>query len=79
MSESTTGIARPKVSSPELVGDGLDSVSIMNALRGVIDPELGDNIVDLGMVKRLERGADGAVFSFSGCCRGLAARGRKTV
>jgi ATP-binding protein involved in chromosome partitioning len=49
------------VSSPELVGDDLDSVAIMNALRGVIDPELGDNVVDLGMVKRLERGADGAV------------------
>jgi ATP-binding protein involved in chromosome partitioning len=52
---------RPNVSSPELVGDDLDSVAIMNALRGVIDPELGDNVVDLGMVKRLERGADGAV------------------
>lgn len=51
----------PKVSSPELVVDDLDSVAIMNALRGVIDPELGDNVVDLGMVKRLERGADGAV------------------
>ena len=33
----------------------------MNALRGVIDPELGDNIVDLGMVKRLERDADRAM------------------
>jgi ATP-binding protein involved in chromosome partitioning len=61
VSESTTDIARPEVSSPELVGDDLDSVAIMNALRGVIDPELGDNVVDLGMVKRLERGADGAV------------------
>ncbi|MBT7428592.1 MAG: DUF59 domain-containing protein, partial [Ilumatobacter sp.] len=30
----------------------------MNALRGVIDPELGDNVVDLGMVKRLERSVD---------------------
>ncbi|MGY9071420.1 MAG: P-loop NTPase [Acidimicrobiales bacterium] len=52
---------RPNVSSPELVGDDLDSVAIVNALRGVIDPELGDNVVDLGMVKRLERGADGSV------------------
>ena len=33
----------------------------MNALRGVIDPELGDNVVDLGMVKRLERSADRAM------------------
>lgn len=26
---------------------------ILNALRGVIDPELGDNVVDLGMVQRI--------------------------
>jgi metal-sulfur cluster biosynthetic enzyme len=56
-----TTVPRPNVSSPELVGDDLDSVAIMNVLRGVIDPEFGDNVVDLGMVKRLERGADGAV------------------
>ena len=31
------------------------------ALMGVIDPELGDNVVDLGMVRRIEIGGDGAV------------------
>jgi ATP-binding protein involved in chromosome partitioning len=31
------------------------------ALLGVIDPELGDNIVDLGMVRRIEVGGDGVV------------------
>lgn len=51
----------PLVSDPEVVGDDLDVAAIINALRGVIDPELGDNVVDLGMVKRLERSADDAV------------------
>jgi ATP-binding protein involved in chromosome partitioning len=41
-----------------VVGDRVDAEAIMNALRGVIDPELGDNVVDLGMVKRIERAAD---------------------
>jgi ATP-binding protein involved in chromosome partitioning len=50
-----------KVSDPEVDGDDVDVDAIMNALRGVIDPELGDNVVDLGMVKRLERSADRAM------------------
>ena len=36
--------------------------SVHNALRGVIDPELGDNVVDLGMVQQVELG-DGGVAS----------------
>lgn len=51
----------PKVVEPEVEGDDVDRAGITNALRGVIDPELGDNIVDLGMVKRLERSADGVM------------------
>ena len=35
--------------------------AVRGALRGVMDPELGDNVVDLGMVHRIEIGADGAV------------------
>ena len=58
--DGTDAPAPPKGSDPEIEGD-LDSVAIINALRGVIDPELGDNVVDLGMVKRLERGADDVV------------------
>ena len=50
--------ATPTVPDPEVDGDDVDTTAIMNALRGVIDPELGDNVVDLGMVKRLERSAD---------------------
>jgi ATP-binding protein involved in chromosome partitioning len=63
--DATTGdepaVPRPAVSAPDVVGDDVDETAIMNALRGVIDPELGDNVVDLGMVKRLERGADRAM------------------
>jgi len=47
--------------TPDVIGGDLDEVAIMNSLRGVIDPELGDNVVDLGMVKRLERSSDRTV------------------
>jgi len=35
--------------------------TVRAALLGVIDPELGDNIVDLGMVRRVEVGSNGTV------------------
>ena len=35
--------------------------AIANVLRGVIDPELGDNIVDLGMVQRIDIDVDHSV------------------
>ena len=35
--------------------------AVRTALEAVIDPELGDNVVDLGMVRRVEVGADGVV------------------
>jgi ATP-binding protein involved in chromosome partitioning len=35
--------------------------AIRNALRSVIDPELGDNIVDLGMLERIDIETGGAV------------------
>ena len=35
--------------------------AVRAALAGVIDPELRDNVVDLGMVRRIEIGPDGAV------------------
>ena len=54
----STAPERPEVVPPEVVGDDVDLDAVMNALRGVIDPELGDNVVDLGMVKRLERTDD---------------------
>jgi ATP-binding protein involved in chromosome partitioning len=62
----------PRVPAVEVVGDRIDTTAVLNALRGVIDPELGDNVVDLGMVKRLERSSDGAVhvtiaLTIAGC------------
>jgi len=53
--------ATPVVAAPVVVGDDIDTAAIMNALRGVIDPELGGNVVDLGMIKRFERTDDGAM------------------
>ena len=58
---SDEAVPRPEVVPPAVVGDDVDETAIINALRGVIDPELGDNVVDLGMVKRLERSADDAM------------------
>ncbi len=58
---SSPEVPRPEVPRPEVEGVDVDETMITNALRGVIDPELGDNVVDLGMVKRYERGADGVM------------------
>ena len=45
---------------------------MLGALRGVIDPELGDNVVDLGMVRGTEVAPDGVVtidiaLTIAGC------------
>jgi ATP-binding protein involved in chromosome partitioning len=38
-----------------------DEADVRAALLGVVDPELGDNIVDLGMVRSVSVGTDGGV------------------
>ena len=45
---------------------------VLGTLRGVVDPELGSDIVDLGMVLGIEVGPDGAVrvqvaLTIAGC------------
>ncbi len=37
----------------------MDEDAIRSALRVVIDPELGVNIVDLGLIHRIDKSADG--------------------
>ncbi len=44
MTESTTGTASPATPTPPNVAD------VEEALRDVVDPELGINVVDLGLV-----------------------------
>jgi ATP-binding protein involved in chromosome partitioning len=41
--------------------EALSEAAVRGALRGVIDPELGDNVVDLGMVDNVELRAGGNV------------------
>ncbi len=57
------GAGRP-VGGP--AGDGPparppETAAVLEALRAVIDPELGDNVVDLGMVRSVEVDPSGAV------------------
>ncbi|HUY85711.1 MAG TPA: iron-sulfur cluster assembly protein, partial [Acidimicrobiales bacterium] len=47
--------------SQEIDALGLSEGSILNALRAVVDPELGMNIVDLGMVRSVEIDSQGVV------------------
>src|SRR5438552_7574373 len=72
-SRSTSGIlSRPtpgKVSPVPVLPSKDDVLSV---LRGVVDPELGSDIVDLGMVREIDVGDDGTVtatvvLTISGC------------
>lgn len=38
---------------------------ILNALRAIEDPEIGVNVVDIGLVQRAERGAGGVVVELT--------------
>lgn len=43
----------------------LDDEQIRNALRRVVDPEIGANIVDLGLIYRIDNKADGLVIEMT--------------
>jgi metal-sulfur cluster biosynthetic enzyme len=55
MTEAATAPAAPSEGAP----GGREAV--LEALRNVVDPELGINIVDLGLVYEVEIGADGGI------------------
>lgn len=48
-----SGAASERPAPPVIDDATIDANAVLGALRGVIDPELGDNVVDLGMVKGL--------------------------
>ena len=43
----------------------IETQSLLDALHQVIDPEVGMNIVDLGLVYRLEQTTDGVVLELT--------------
>ncbi|MHA7177458.1 metal-sulfur cluster assembly factor [Arthrobacter sp. Sr24] len=49
-------------SSPALVAGQTDLEDVEEALKDVIDPELGVNIVDLGLLYGMRYGEDGALL-----------------
>ena len=68
----------------------VDEQAIRNAMRGVIDPELGDDLVDLGMYQGADLGPGGEVtvkvaLTTAGCPlraqiqRDVTQRDRKSV
>jgi metal-sulfur cluster biosynthetic enzyme len=70
MSESEIGTAQVREESPEgsaeatpalAVEGAADREAVLEALRNVYDPELGINIVDLGLVYEVRTDAEGGV------------------
>src|SRR3989337_1117068 len=80
----TTGsTAAPSTDAPEGNG-GVTEEQVREALKHVIDPELGINIVDLGLVYEVEVSEEGSVhidytLTTMGCPIGALSRGSRSV
>jgi metal-sulfur cluster biosynthetic enzyme len=49
----------PQAGAPQAAAGSIDPEDVLEALRDVVDPELGINVVDLGLVYGLAIGEDG--------------------
>src|SRR6516162_652651 len=80
--------------APQAAAGGIDPEDVLEALRDVVDPELGINVVDLGLVYGLAIGEDGVATidmtltrascptsgsTGCGCRRGARTRSPKTA
>jgi len=57
MDQDTADVTQTE--APQAAAGGIDPEDVLEAMRDVVDPELGINVVDLGLVYGLALGEDG--------------------
>jgi metal-sulfur cluster biosynthetic enzyme len=57
MDQETADVTQTE--APQAAAGGIDPEDVLEAMRDVVDPELGINVVDLGLVYGLALGEDG--------------------